>query len=1138
MSRRNSLLIGTFAALLLIAIGIVIAPSFQNERAEGGAPSAKEEVLASLPAVDTTQKNAETAREVASDGPAAGARNSQGANGRILTLDGGPIPAGTRVVVRLDNPDFMSEMSFGELMRKSFQRGPAGQRELLLQARKNRRESGGFVVSADGKFQCNPPPGVPFYLDIQSDGLTNDSWDKYISTDKAIFVVRARRAVLVTGKVVSPDGSGLGGADVTFVDHRMPGSGGKMHTPLDIRTKARADGSFTLPAVPLGLAGTVVARRTGFAAGSTSVKVTNEAPNVTVTLGPSARVIGKVVNESGEPIAGASIQIFFGDLATYGVEIDRGPQATNEEGFFELKDIPPVPMRVRAEKEKLRPATSPNIEIRPGATCDAGIIILKNGTAIRGKVVKPDGEPAPGANVRLEFSTQMNQMEQGEGGATIFDHSEMVANAEGQFTIEGMGSGPYDLEATFPGFAPARKKRYKSDGSDILILKLRKPGALRALLHWPDGSPAPETGEVTFEVQRPVGPGFNISEIIKTSKYTLVKSEKGSSGEAAVDDVAPGGYNIIIRSRGYARARAMGIEIKSGAPTDVNIEMAPGITVTGRVLDRASKAPLDGARVVVSGNMMDMFRSDLPATVSGEDGKFELFDLDSGPVSISALYADRSRSSVSLGNQAPGANVNNVELLLGLGGGVEGQAFGEDGMPMAGGMATLNAPDRGEFEQSLLDRDGRFGIYRLSPGNYQLSILRGSFISDMGTANPGDILKGMRFTAVDVREGEITKIVIGEERGNYVKVRGKVRSRNQPVAGAIVTAVSQGTGGGSGTPPRFDTTDPQGNFEMQLAAGRVVFTIQRMTGTQSGCEIPVEIPERPSHEVTLNLPLGTIDGIVKGPKNEPLSGQPIMLTIEAGSVGSLIGAFGQATTDEDGRFRFESLAPGTYLISAGGSSAFFDAAAAAYGRVSKRVELKDSEQLHNIDFNIDIAGAIVGTVVSGGQPVPGASIFLQMPDGQAVSRVSDVVTNAGGQFKARGIAGGTYRLMARAKGLASKFIDPVVVEPGRDVPIQIELAPGAPAVARIADGEGKAVSGTTIILTDSSGRKLSGFAGMMEFAQWFADGPPQAGDVRLGNLASGRYRVVISKPEYAPATVDFEISGLDPKTIEVRLQKQ
>ncbi|MBI3820106.1 MAG: carboxypeptidase regulatory-like domain-containing protein [Planctomycetes bacterium] len=1147
MSRSKSLWIGIFAALLIIALGIALSPFGQGDRGDGVASRGGQELLASLPAIGADSKiNDSGGRETASapsrDMNVAATREGFG---KVIVLDGKPnsIPPGTRVVIRYDNPDFMSAMSLGQIMRLSFQKGPAGQRELVRNARKNHREGAAFSVAADGTFKIDAPRDLDFYLDIKSDGLVNDTWEVHHAADNPPFIVRARRGVSIRGKVQSADGKGVGGAQISFLDHRMPGSGGRVTTPRDIRAESSSDGLFILNAVPSGGAGTIVARHGGFGANSASLKLVGEIPNITITLTPAARLVGKIVSETGDPIEGASVSPLFGDFATYQIEIEREPIKTNREGAFELKDIPAVRVRARAEKTGWRPANSEYVDIRPGATTDLGVLILKNGSVISGVVVDPDAKAVEGAVVRLEFSTQMSQLESGEGGSTVYDNGEAVTDAEGKFKIEGMGKGPYDLEATHAGFAPGRKKRHKDTGEPVL-LKLKKPGSIAAALHWPENCPAPTGGDIAIEISRPVGPGFNLSEVVKSQPFEIAAAAAKTPGPerstiVIFDDVTPGSYTLTIHAKGFARAKVPSVEVKQSAPAEVDVALTPGVNVSGRVVDRASRAGLNGARVTVTASMLDSFRSDLPTTTAGDDGNFELADLDAGPITLAAQFADHARQTLSLQNLAPGAHATNVEIALSAGGGIEGQAFDEDGLPMAGGVATVNAPDRGEFEQVLLDRDGRFAVYRLSQGVFQVSVLRGSFLSDMGSANPAEILKGMRFTTAEVKEGEITKLVLGEDRGNLVKVRGIVKSRNDVVAGAIVSAMSQAGALKGGNPPRFNSTDAQGAFEMSLPPGRVVFTIQRMSGSQSGAELPVEIPDRPTYDLLLNLPLGSIEGIVRGPKNEGLSGQPIMLAIETGPVGSLMGAFGQATTDEEGRFRFENLAAGTYLISAGGANAFMsDPGSSLYGRVSKKVSIQESEQLKNMEFSIGVAGSIVGSVVSGGQPVPSASIFLQMPDGQPVTRVSDVFTNSGGQFRARGVAAGQYRMLIRAKGLASRFVDPVAVESGHDTELQIELTAGATVIGHIADGEGKPVTGFAVVLTDSDGRRYSGFAGVTEFAQWFADGPPAPGDVRLGTLGQGHYRANFTKSGYNPAAVEFDISDANGKSIDVRLNKQ
>ena len=133
--------------------------------------------------------------------------------------------------------------------------------------------------------------------------------------------------------------------------------------------------------------------------------------------------------------------------------------------------------------------------------------------------------------------------------------------------------------------------------------------------------------------------------------------------------------------------------------------------------------------------------------------------------------------------------------------------------------------------------------------------------------------------------------------------------------------------------------------------------------------------------------------------------------------------------------------------------------------------IEDGQAASGVDFSLAKAGAIVGTVTARGEPLGGASIFLQTASGQAVSRLSDVFSNAGELPRARHRPG-TYRLLSRAKGFGFKVIEPVVVEAGRDTNVAIALEPGVAVTLQVTDNDGNPVAGANADLFDDQNRRL------------------------------------------------------------------
>jgi protocatechuate 3,4-dioxygenase beta subunit len=542
-----------------------------------------------------------------------------------------------------------------------------------------------------------------------------------------------------------------------------------------------------------------------------------------------------------------------------------------------------------------------------------------------------------------------------------------------------------------------------------------------------------------------------------------------------------------------------------------------------------------GAEVTRSVSLVEMFQTAPLRVEADEDGKFLIEDLDAGPVSLTAKAPGYASTTTEVGVMAGGDRREGLDIEVGTGGRLEGSVYGEDGFPMGGGIATAAGPAVGTFLQSVIDDSGRFVVPNLPAGQYQVSALRGSFLADAAGSNPNEMLKGMKIGQAEIVDGKTTTIVLGQETGKLVKVFGRVRSGGGPVANAIVTAIPRTEGGMNAM--RFTSTGEDGKFEVKIPPGKVTISVAN-SRSQTGSEKTLDIPAQATFELDFALPEATIEGTVHGPDGAPLAGQPVLLSREQGNVKTIFGSFGQVQSNDEGKYKFENLDEGDYTIAAGGVHLFADTGMKAFGRVSTIVRVASAEAVRGVDFRLDIAGEITGVVSTAGKPLPAASIFLQTPDGRSVNRLSDVFSNASGSFRARGVAAGTYRLLARARGFASKFIEPVVVETGRETQIQVDLTPGASVTVRVLDKEGKPLPGGSVEAADSQGRRLSGLTGLAELGEIFGatSGGPE--EVRLGEFGPGKYRIRATKSGYEPGETELSVGDLTPKTLEVRLEKK
>ena len=160
---------------------------------------------------------------------------------------------------------------------------------------------------------------------------------------------------------------------------------------------------------------------------------------------PEQRVItGRVVNESGQPLAGVSIYV-----RTIGAS--SGQQtATDGEGNFKAQGLDPGTYQIFANLPAYiaeTPVADPNIPAtyyRPG---DSATITLIKGGVIAGIVTNNAGEPLINANVRAL------RVRDAEGKPVRFANQmrEKTTDDRGYYRIYGLLSGSYIVSAGGPG---------------------------------------------------------------------------------------------------------------------------------------------------------------------------------------------------------------------------------------------------------------------------------------------------------------------------------------------------------------------------------------------------------------------------------------------------------------------------------------------------------------------------------------------------------------------------------------------------------------------------------------------------------------------------------------------------------------
>ena len=234
--------------------------------------------------------------------------------------------------------------------------------------------------------------------------------------------------------VTQPDGGGQLMGRVFLSDGTTPGAGftvyvGRYHrdsATIDAvdQTLADAAGIFaftrSLPAGPYDVVAVDPATQQ---LGATTVNVIARTANAaTIVLESVGAVEGVVFNGRGERLAGA--------LVSGGVAL----ATTDVNGFFRIEGVPAGSRTIEAGDPVTRRRGSAVVTVLPGLTASAAITLESRAT-MTGRVLDANGNPVPGASVRIP---------------AIDGFTFVIANSHGVFTFPDMPLGEYLIQAPGP----------------------------------------------------------------------------------------------------------------------------------------------------------------------------------------------------------------------------------------------------------------------------------------------------------------------------------------------------------------------------------------------------------------------------------------------------------------------------------------------------------------------------------------------------------------------------------------------------------------------------------------------------------------------------------------------------------------
>jgi Carboxypeptidase regulatory-like domain len=891
-----------------------------------------------------------------------------------------------------------------------------------------------------------------------------------------------------------------------------------------------------------------------------------ERRTVELELQLGGRVSGVVLDQDGSPVAGAAVQPVRAGIAEF--LGGSGRARTEDDGSFEVFALRPGKVSIKATMDGYADSEPVQLEVAEAERVDGIELRLARGAHIAGRVLWPEGTPAAKARVFVERS----------GGQAGFNFTRAgrsaTTDADGTFSITGLDAEVYNLHATATrgGDQEDEARRAELEGrvadagpfvNEELRARLMASADLRTGPRWSlrregvqasaEGlelvlePPLAIEGRVEDETGAPLS-AFRIEARPKRDAMQFLPGvgdvgqgfEDAAGGAFRLEGLETGSWTVTAEADGYAALEEPHAIDLPGGGKDLVFVLTRAARVTGVVQDPTG-APVADADVETgsSGGFRGAGRTDRAlrrSAKSDADGRFTLEDVPAASTVVHATAAGWARSEPVPIEPPPGGELTDVVLHLGLGGDLTGEVYGPGGVPLAACRVRYMSMGAGDGGTETTDEAGHFEVQHMTPGIYQVMVEPDpeTFLKTVGEDEQPDmarIFEELRMASAEIHEGETTHVVLGQEPKNPVHVEGRVTEAGEPVAGRMVVAMAEGQQVMASM--RMAQTDDDGRFRLELKQpGPVLFSVQLAGGANQ--QFYEDVPEQDSFHVDLELPTGRISGTVYGPDGDPAPGIGVRLSSENGYTPTLVGLSNGSATDEQGRYAFRNVRPGTYTVRAGGSRPF--GGGGSFGaQLAAGIVVEDGAARDGIDLHLARSGSVEGRVLdAAGQPANGAAVFVRDAAGRLLSPFTSCLSDALGRFTYDGVAPGSVTVSARLAGEASSESGEVLVHEGEASHVDLQLDAGTILIVSLESESGEAQR-VQVRVIDEAGREYASMAAPDQLERSLSSGFSTR-EHRVGPLPAGRYHVIATTEDGREQKKPVTLRGQEERRLRMRIE--
>lgn len=443
-------------------------------------------------------------------------------------------------------------------------------------------------TDSQGRFRAGGlEPGI-FNLEVSAEGYKKRvlrGLELPEEADVEDLEIILERGLAVTGRVLDDRGRPVSGARVSAM---MENDGGEMNMDIGFpSTETDGEGRYRLGGLELGRYRISAFSPEGVRA--EAITIVRPGDNlVNLSFGRTTEVSGRVVDESGEPVAGARVSL--------AGQPDGRSAPSGADGAFRFAAIPDGTYRLSAGSEGLiGPAEPLEVEVRGRPVGDLEIRLRRGGTLLTGRLLGL----APGEIEKVAVLAHPPNHPWEPRRATV--------NRDGSYRLSGLLPGTWQVVASLDSGRKAQGSiRLEPDQEQaVLDLELTRGLVLSGRV-LADGAPLVAAQVLLGSLARAGGTPEAVTD---------------HEGRFRLEGVEPGTYIVqaIHSPTGLGAARS--VELTGDA--DIAIEIATG-AVRGQVVLPPGE-PATGLAIALEGEDTSLGASFLgPAVQIDDQGRFEI----------------------------------------------------------------------------------------------------------------------------------------------------------------------------------------------------------------------------------------------------------------------------------------------------------------------------------------------------------------------------------------------------------------------------------------------------------------------------------------------------------------------------------